>query len=313
MKAEPKKSVVFMGTPQFAVPTLQALLSGSKVVGIYSQPTALAGRGKKPTKSAVHQRADVLKIKVFTPHSFKQPDQVDALKRLNPDIIVVVAYGLILPREILSIPRLGCINVHASLLPQWRGASPIQQAIIAGDKTTGVTIMKMSEDLDAGDIIMQKSAAITPDVTAGTLSDVLSNLGADMVKAFMQSPEEYLSKAWPQDHLSATYTKKLKKSDGQITWDKPAEALVNKIRGLNPWPCAWIHVDGAYVKLIEAETVNLPPSLNACPSGMVVDCDFTVKCKDEAIVIKTLCPSGGKKMSGKAFLNGRQHIVHSII
>jgi methionyl-tRNA formyltransferase len=313
VEAGSKRSVVFMGTPQFAVTTLQALLGVSKVVGVYSQPPALAGRGKKLTKSAVHQCADSLGIDVFTPLSLKQPDQLDILKRLNPDIIVVAAYGLMLPREVLSIPRLGCINVHASLLPRWRGASPIQQAIMAGDKATGVTIMKMSEELDAGDIIMQKSTTITPGMTAGTLSDALSNLGADMVKAFMQSPEEYLGKAKPQDHFSAIYTRKLTKLDGQITWDKPAEALINKIRGLNPWPCAWIYVDDVYVKLIEAEAINCPPSPDACPPGTVVDCDFTVKCKDGAIVIKALCPSGGKKMSGNAFLNGRQHIVHSII
>jgi methionyl-tRNA formyltransferase len=313
VEAEPKKSVVFMGTPQFAVPTLRALFSVSKVVGVYSQPPALAGRGKKLTKSAAHQCADSFKIDIFTPHSFKQPDQVDILKQLNPDIIVVAAYGLILPCEVLSIPRLGCINVHASLLPRWRGASPIQQAIIAGDKTTGVTIMKMSEELDVGDIVMQKSAAITPDMTAGILSDILSNLGADMIKAFMQSPEAYLSQAKPQDHFSATYARKLAKSDGKITWDEPAEALVNKIRGLSPWPCAWIYVDGIYIKLIEAKAVNLPPISDACSPGTVVDCDFTVKCKDGAIIIKDLCPSGGKKMSGNAFLNGRQHIIHSII
>jgi methionyl-tRNA formyltransferase len=301
-----------MGTPQFAVPVLLSLFKVSDVVGVFSQPPALTGRGKQLARSAIHQCADSLKIDVFMPENFKDSNQIEILKRFNPDIIVVAAYGLILPKEVLSIPKLGCINVHASLLPKWRGASPIQQSIITGDKITGVTLMKMSVGLDAGDIAMQESVSVPPIITAGMLSEILSHLGAAMMEKFMQSPKKYLEKTYPQDPSLATYAKKLTKLDGKICWNDRAENIFNKIRGLNPWPCAWVYIGDKYVKLLESEVIEASSNSNILP-GTIIDKDFSVKCKDSIIQIKTLCPSGGKAMSGKAFLNGHKYLALSVI
>ena len=264
-----------MGSPDFAVPTLNALVeAGHELVAVYAQPPRPAGRGKGERKTAVHQRAEELGIEVRTPRTLRDPEEQARFRALEPDIAVVAAYGLILPKPILDAPKLGCVNVHASLLPRWRGAAPIQRAILAGDEVSGVTIMQMDEGLDTGPMLLRQSIDIRHK-NAGQATEELANLGARLVVEWIadSTPPE------PQPIAGATYAAKIDKSEARIDWSAPAAEIERQARAFNPVPGAWFEAKGERVKLLDAAAGSdasgkpgevLDDCLNiACGSGYI--------------------------------------------
>jgi methionyl-tRNA formyltransferase len=240
--------VVFMGSPEFAVPSLNALVEHEhEIVAAYCQPPRPAGRGKAARKTAVHQRADELGIEVRTPKTLRDADEQAEFRALDSDIAVVAAYGLILPREILEAPKAGCINVHASLLPRWRGAAPIQRAILAGDEISGVTLMKMDEGLDTGPMLSRHTLDIRGK-NAGEVTEELANLGARALIEWLET----LTPPEPQPVAGATYAKKIDKTEMRIDWNRPARDIERQIRAFAPTPGAWFEVKGERIKLLEA-------------------------------------------------------------
>ncbi len=241
--------IVFMGSPDFALPSLDALIgAGHDVACVYTQPPRRAGRGKAEQKTPVHRRADELGIEVRCPRTLKESDEQARFAALDADLAVVAAYGLILPSPVLDSPRLGCINVHASLLPRWRGAAPIQRAILAGDAVTGVTIMRMEQGLDTGPMLLKRETPVDSK-TAGELTDELAKLGADALLEWLQKSSE----GEPQSNESATYAPKVDKSEARINWTRPAAEIERQIRAFAPSPCAWFEANGERVKLHEAK------------------------------------------------------------
>lgn len=292
-------SVAFMGTPDFAVPSLSELLaSGYNVVRVYTQPPRRAGRGKLLTKSPVHQFAEIMGIPVETPESFRKPSVIDDLEALNVDVACVVAYGQILPQRALDAPTFGCLNLHASLLPRWRGAAPVQRAIMAGDAQTGVQIMQMAKGLDTGDILLSEMANIGPKDTAGTLSDRLSRIGADMWPRALAALERGGLTPTPQSG-EATYARKIDKSEARLDWTQPASDLDCHIRGLSPFPGAWCEIGGKRVKVHVAK----PEHGNGAP-GTVLDDALLVACGSGALRLLAVQPAGKSRMSAEEFLRG---------
>lgn len=250
--------VVFAGTPDFAATVLAALLETSQtLVACYTQPDRPAGRGRKLTPSPVKVLAESRGIPVYQPLNFKQTEDVEALAALQPDLMIVVAYGLILPQRVLDIPRLGCINVHASLLPRWRGAAPIQRALIEGDAETGITLMQMEAGLDTGPMLSKVTTPITAQDTSSRLHDRLAALGAQAMAHLLEHIAAHrMPPADAQDNALATYSHKLTKEEGQIDWTQSATVLARKIRGLNPWPVAYSSMQGETVRLWNAEVLE---------------------------------------------------------
>ena len=237
-----------MGSPDFAVPSLDALVAGGhEVVAAYAQPPRPAGRGKAERKTAVHQRAEELGIEVRTPKTLRDADEQARFRALDADLAVVAAYGLILPKAILEAPKAGCINVHASLLPRWRGAAPIQRAILAGDKVSGVTIMRMDEGLDTGPMLLKRELDIS-DKTGGQVTEELAQLGASALVQWLQHP----TTPEPQPDEGVTYASKVVKAEARIDWSKPAEQIERQVRAFNPVPGAWFEANGERIKLLEA-------------------------------------------------------------
>ena len=264
-----------MGSPDFAVPSLNALVeAGHEVVAVYSQPPRAAGRGKADRKTAVHERADQLGIEVRTPRTLRDEDEQARFRALDADIAVVAAYGLILPKPILEAPKQGCINVHASMLPRWRGAAPIQRAILAGDETTGVTIMQMEEGLDMGSMLLKRELGIT-NKTAGQVTEELARLGADGLVEWISNP----TPPEPQPEVGVTYASKIDKAEARIDWSQSAEQVERQVRAFNPVPGAWFEANGERIKLLDASVGKdaagtpgevLDDSLNvACGKGYV--------------------------------------------
>ncbi|MBX6323383.1 MAG: methionyl-tRNA formyltransferase, partial [Rhodospirillaceae bacterium] len=248
--------LAFMGTPAFAVPSLEALLdAGHDVVAVYTQPPRPAGRGKRPMPSPVHEVALVRGLVVRTPRSLRKPAEAAAFAALRLDAAVVVAYGLILPKAILEAPRLGCINLHASLLPRWRGAAPIQRAILAGDAETGVSVMLMDEGLDTGPVLATDRTAIGPQTTAAELQEELATRGARLLVATLAAYADGEVKPVPQPSTGATYAPKLTREEGRIDWSQPASALDRQIRAFAPWPGAWFERAGERIKVLAAVPV----------------------------------------------------------
>ncbi len=248
--------IVFAGTPQFAVPSLRALLaSPHSIKAVYTQPDRPAGRGRKLKMSAVKQFALSHNISVFEPVSLRDEKTKQALQQLNPDVMVVLAYGLILPSPILAIPRYGCINVHPSLLPRWRGAAPIQHALLAGDTKTGVSIMQLDEGMDTGDVLHQQTVSIKPNETSGDLHERLSELGAGLLLETLNAIEQNEVSPKPQDDKLATYAPKITKAQAELDWQNSSETLMNQIRAFNPWPVAYSHFQGKVLKIWEADIV----------------------------------------------------------
>ncbi len=294
--------IVFMGTPDFSVPVLQALLDhGHEIVAVYCQPPRPAGRGKKLRPSPVHVFADLNNLPVYDPVSLKSPAQQKEFSDHAADIAVVVAYGLILPQAILDMPVHGCINVHASLLPRWRGAAPIQRAIMAGDRKTGVTIMQMEAGLDTGPMLVTKETGIDMTDTASALHDRLSDMGARLVISAINGIAEGQIKAVPQPEDGVTYANKITKAEARLRWDQPAASLVSHIHGLSPFPGAWFQLDGARVKVIKAHVSD--QSTTALP-GTVIGSPLLVACNTGVVGLDILQREGKGAMKADDLLRG---------
>ena len=297
-----KLRIAFMGTPDFSVAALDALVkAGHDVVAVYTQPPKPAGRGYQLQKSAVHRRAEELGIPVQTPLSLKKDKAARAeFAALNLDLAVVVAYGLILPKAVLEAPKHGCLNIHASLLPRWRGAAPIQRAILAGDLETGICIMQMDEGLDTGPVLKAGTIPITDTTTAPQLHDALSALGAAMIVDVVGKIAD--GKPYPprkQPDEGATYAGMLERDDGRIDWTKPATDIERQLRALTPWPGVWFMHDGARVKLLAAAVAS-----GSGKPGEILDKHMTVACGQGALKITKLQPENRKAMDGSSFING---------
>ena len=253
----PTLRIVFAGTPDFSVPALQALIaSPHQVIGVYTQPDRPAGRGRKLTPSPVKQAAIEAGIPVYQPASLKDAAAVDELASLAPDLMVVVAYGLLLPQRVLDIPRLGCVNIHASLLPRWRGAAPIQRAILSGDRVTGVAIMRMEAGLDTGPVYLSRETPIEPGETGGELHDRLSTLGAEALTEALPGIADGSLQPVPQADEGTLYAHKIAKTEGEIDWQATAEAIDRRVRAFNPWPVAYTTHEGATLRVWQAEPVE---------------------------------------------------------
>lgn len=296
-----KLRIIYMGTPDFAVPALKALAeNGHDVICAYTQPPRPAGRGQKVMKSAVHQAAEQLGIPVHHPKSLKKDDAPKEFAELNADIAVVAAYGLILPKAVLNAPKYGCINIHASLLPRWRGAAPIQRSIMAGDAETGICIMQMDEGLDTGDVLARQAIPITLQTTAQSLHDALSDMGADMAVEIVDQIAGGTAPApEPQSEDGMTYARMLSRDDGRIDWTQPAKHIERQIRALTPWPGVWCMVGDDRLKVHAAEITD-----KSGRAGEILDKDLTVACGQGALKLTSVQPQGRKSMDGRSFLNG---------
>ncbi|GHA94841.1 methionyl-tRNA formyltransferase [Algimonas arctica] len=292
-------NVVFMGTPDFAVPSLAEIVAnGHNVVRVYTQPPRKSGRGQKLTKSPVHQFAEIMGLPVETPESFRKSAVIDGLEALNADVACVVAYGQILPQRALDAPTEGCLNLHGSLLPRWRGAAPIQRAIMAGDAQTGVQIMQMAKGLDTGDVLLSETLDIFPHDTAQSLSDRMAQIGAGMWPRILGAVERGAIRPVPQDG-EPTYAHKIDKAEARIDWSRPASALDCHIRGLAPFPGAWCEIDGARVKVHMAIAEH-----GSGRPGEVLDEGLLVACGDSALRLTKVQPAGKPVMTTEAFLHG---------
>ena len=298
--------VVFMGTPDFAVPSLQKLIDcGHDVIAVVTQPDKARGRGKAVTGSPVKQKALEYNIPVYQPVKARDPQFVETLKGLAPEVIAVVAFGQILPKAILDIPPLGCINVHGSLLPKYRGAAPIQWAVINGEKVSGVTTMYMAEGLDTGDMLMKAEVPLRPDETGGSLHDRLADVGADLLVKTLEALADGTAVRTPQDDSQAgAYASMLTKAMGRLDFSRPAMELERLIRGLNPWPSAYTCVHGRTLKLWEASVTD--KTYGGQPGEIVEitkDC-FVINTGDGGLAVKSVQPEGKKRMDAGAFLRG---------
>lgn len=295
-----KPRIIFMGTPEFAVPALQALLDNDyPILGIYTQPPRPAGRGYHVQKSPIHLLSDRYNIPVFTPQTLKNYEEQAHFSALKADIAIVAAYGLILPQAILDAPRLGCLNIHASLLPRWRGAAPIQRAILAGDLETGITIMQMDAGLDTGAMLLKESIAITSQTTASSLHDQLAHLGAPLLLKTLEALQHNKITSYPQPTTGITYAHKITKQEGQLDWRQEAPLLERQVRAFTPWPGAWFTWQGEMYKVLAAEV--LPFTGNA---GQVLDDQLTIACGQQALRPQIIQKQGKKACSLKDFLNG---------
>lgn len=294
--------IVFMGTPQFSVATAQSLYdAGHDIICVYSQPPRPAGRGKKIQKTAVHMWAENLGIPVRTPKSLKDPAEQQNFADLGADVGVVVAYGLLLPQAILDAPKMGCVNVHASLLPRWRGAAPIHRAIQAGDTQTGVVIMQMDAGLDTGDMILWDSVPITESTTCGNLHDTLAKMGGDLINPALNGMANGTITPTPQPDDGITYAHKITKDESLLDFTQPAETLHRQIRAFNPHPTAYFTHNGERIKVLSAEII---PDNEGNPAGTVINETLTIACGTEAIKITKAQRAGKKPMDTKTFLMG---------
>lgn len=292
-----------MGTPDFAVPVLRALITaGHEIAAVYTQPPRPAGRGKKQRPSPVQAFAEDAGIEVRYPVSFKDAEDQAAFSALGLDVAVVVAYGLLLPKALLDAPRLGCVNVHASLLPRWRGAAPIQRAILAGDTETGVTIMAMDEGLDTGAMLLAQPVAITSETTGESLHDELAALGAKLIAPALAGLADGSIEPQPQPAEGVTYAAKLTREEGRIDFARPAVEIERKIRALAPWPGAWFEHDGKRIKVLASEVLALGPLTN--DPGTVLDPELTVSCGADALRLTRLQREGKGVMAAGDLLRG---------
>ncbi|MDH3667344.1 MAG: methionyl-tRNA formyltransferase [Paracoccaceae bacterium] len=292
--------LVFMGTPDFAVPALRALAdAGHEIARVYAQPPRPAGRGKALRPSPVHLAAEALGLPVETPESFRDPDVVSAFAALNPDAAIVVAYGQILPQAALDAPRLGCLNLHASLLPRWRGAAPIQRAIMAGDAETGVCVMQIEVGLDTGPVLACETTAIGAEDTAATLHDRLAALGAPLIVRTLEvlATGEITPRPQPEDGV--TYAAKIDKAEARVDWSRSAQELGAHIRGLSPFPGAWCEIGGERIKLLMAR-----PESGSGKPGAVLDNRLLIACGAGALRLVTLQRAGKGPMDAETFLRG---------
>ena len=292
--------LIFMGTPDFAVPTLVELAArGHEIAAVYTRAPKPAGRGMGVQHTPVEQEARRLALAVHTPRSLKDEEAQAAFRTYEVDAAVVVAYGLVLPKSILEAPRLGCFNIHASLLPRWRGAAPINRAIMAGDTESGVTIMKMDEGLDTGAMAMAERTPIGIDMTAGDLHDVLARLGADLMLRALAAAERGSLTLTPQPDKGVTYAEKISKNETRIDWSKPCKQVHDHIRGLSPFPGAWFEIDGARVKALRSMKGE-----GSGAAGTVLDDKLTIACGAGAVRLTQVQRAGKQPMSADEFLRG---------
>ena len=290
--------LVFMGTPDFSVPVLQALAdAGHDILRVYTQPPRPAGRGKSLRPSPVHKQADLLGIPVETPESFRDPDVIGGLETLHPDVAVVVAYGQILPQAALDAPNRGCLNIHASLLPRWRGAAPIHRAIMAGDSETGVGVMQMEAGLDTGPVLAEARTPINPDDTTGTLHDRLSIMGADLIVQTLASLDTLTPVPQPDDGV--TYAAKIDKAEARVDWTRPAKEVDCHMRGLSPFPGAWCQINGERVKILQSRVSD-----GTGQPGMALDDALTIACGQGAVQLLRLQRAGRGAQDAAEMLMG---------
>ncbi|MFI4986969.1 MAG: methionyl-tRNA formyltransferase [Alphaproteobacteria bacterium] len=295
--------LAFMGTPDFAVPALAALiLAGHAVAAVYTQPARPAERSRHLRPSPIAHYAETHQLALRTPASLRDPEEQRHFAALGLDGAVVAAYGLLLPREILAAPRLGCLNIHASLLPRWRGAAPIERAILAGDAETGVCIMQMDEGLDTGGVLMRESLAIGPEMNAGALREALARLGARLVVAALDGRAKGHLAAVAQPTHGISYARKISKVETRLDWHRPAEDVVRQVRAFSPTPGAWFELAGDRVRVLAA--IAVPGTSPAVP-GTVLDGRLTVACGTGAVRACELQRAGGRALAAEAFLRGR--------
>ena len=294
-----------MGTPDFAVCALESIIkAGHEVLACFTQPDRPKGRGKALKPTPVKVKAEEYNIPVYQPEKIREEENVNIIRNLNPDVIVVAAFGQLLPESILNIPKYGCINIHASLLPKYRGAAPIEWAIIDGEKETGVTTMYMEKGLDTGDMLDVKKVEIAKDETGASLHDKLAEAGAELILETLKKLESGTSVRIKQDDSKSSYAKMLKKEMGEMDFSKSAAELERLIRGLNPWPCAYTEINGKMIKIYSAEVVQVKGN-----PGEILDTtnkSFTIACKEGGLKIKSLQPEGKKCMDTAAYLNGNK-------
>jgi methionyl-tRNA formyltransferase len=298
--------VVFMGSPDFALASLRALAQNYQVVGVVTQPDRASGRGRSVTMPPVKTLALELGIPVMQPEKLRAPEAMEQLRGWSPDLIVVAAFGQILKKDVLDLPRFGCINVHASLLPRWRGAAPINAAILHGDEETGVTIMKMDVGLDTGPMLAKRSVRLSTDDTAGSVTDTLSHLGAELL---IEALPDYLSgKLTPQPQLEegATYASMLKKEESKLDFTRDVNQLERQVRAFNPWPGAFMDFDGASLKIHKAH-VEMGDS--SAGQRLIVQDQPAVGAGGGLLILDEVQPAGKKSMSGRSFLIGARHWV----
>jgi methionyl-tRNA formyltransferase len=292
--------LIFMGTPDFAVPTLVELSArGHEIAAVYTRAPKPAGRGMDVQRTPVEQEARRLALAVHTPRTLKDEEVQAAILACKADAAVVVAYGLILSKSVLEAPRLGCFNIHASLLPRWRGAAPISRAIMAGDTESGVTIMKMDEGLDTGAVAMAERMQIGPDMTAGDLHDALSRLGADLMLRALAAAERGSLTLAPQPDKGVTYAGKISKNETRIEWSKPWKQVHDHIRGLSPFPGAWFEIDGARIKALRSTKGE-----GSGAAGTTLDDKLTIACGTGAVRLTQVQRAGKQPMSADEFLRG---------
>ena len=295
--------VVFMGTPEFALTALQKIAQKHDVVCVYTRAPQMAGRGKKLTKSPVHVWAEEHGIEVRTPKTLRTPEAQQAYRELKADIAVVAAYGLILPQPVIEAFPKGCINIHGSLLPRWRGAAPIQRAIEAGDHESGITIMNIVEGLDAGAMLLKGSVPITSNTTGESLHDALAEIGGDLILQVLADVDGYEAKAQEQDESLVTYAEKIDKSESKIDFSQSAETLERKIRAFNSYPAMYFEYDGERCKVLRAEVCDM-----TAPAGTIIEGQkaLIIACGNKALSITKLQRSGKKKMPIAEVLKGFQ-------
>ncbi|MDG6095134.1 methionyl-tRNA formyltransferase [Acetobacter sp. AN02] len=298
--------IVFMGTPDFAVPALEALHgAGHEIVAVYSQPPRPAGRGQAERRSPVHEKALALGLEVRTPERLRRREEEhEVFRALSADVAVVAAYGLILPEEMLRAPVRGCLNIHASLLPRWRGASPIQSAILAGDTETGVTIMQMDAGLDTGAMLLEERVAITAQTTASSLHDALAEAGGRLITQVLDTQPAPV----PQPAEGITYAERLTREDGRIDWSRDAAAIDRQVRALTPWPGTFTTLDGVTFKI-----GAVAPACGSGQPGEVLDDTLTVACGTDAVRILRIQRPGKGMMEADAFLRGHPLAAGTIL
>ena len=303
--------VVFMGTPEFALPGLQSIYKNFNLIGCFTQPSRPSGRGQKISHSSVKNFCIKNNVPVFTPKNFKEEKEINHLKKMNCDVLVVAAYGIILPKEILSIPKFGALNIHASLLPRWRGAAPIQRAILSGDKETGITIMQMNEKLDAGAIVLQKEIEIKEKNTSQEIHDELAKIGGKLINdALKILQKEEKIKTTPQDEASATYAKKISTDEAKIDWNMNGKEILRQIKAFNPVPGAWFTVDNERIKIFDADI----SSSDNKTVGLILDNNFSISCGNGGVISpKILQRSGKSQMDINTFIRGFRFQVNQKI
>ncbi len=309
--------IIFAGTPEFAASSLDSLLTSSEnqyqVIAVYTQPDRPAGRGKKYVESAVKKLAKKHAIPVFQPENFKTTESIETLHSLNADLMVVAAYGLILPKAVLDSPKLGCINIHASLLPRWRGAAPIQRAIQSGDNNTGITIMQMNEGLDTGDMLLKLETPILDTDTGGSLHDRLAEKGGSALLKALKLIEENKAVGIAQNNSLSTYAAKLSKDEAQINWHQSADAIARTVRAFNPWPVAYTLEADTRIRILHAVSVNTDNGHEVNPSpGTILKRDkagLLIQCGKGQLLVSLIQLPGAKALAVADFINGNKSIL----